>query len=155
MASAATMATTESDSGHTALAPREYTRPHIQRLPLAQADVDTARTFTRQCLEGWQFEDPGFASDVTLVVSELVGNAVQHAIAPEELRLIRHPGGVLVEVDDIGPGRPVPLPPSVERGHGRGLAIVDALACRWTVRERGSGRKTVRAVMGYPGAAAV
>lgn len=126
--------------------------PSVLSLPLRDADsaevAHSARAFTKQCLRHWHITDPSFVSDAALVVSELVSNALRHARGAEELRLVRRPGGVTVEVDDIGPGRPVQLPPSHVRGHGRGLAIVAALACRWSVQMRESGHKTVRAVLG-------
>ncbi|MGW8377625.1 ATP-binding protein [Streptomyces sp. ODS28] len=127
--------------------------PQVRRLPLYQADsaetAHSARAFAKQCLTHWHITDPSYVSDVALVVSELVTNAVRHASGAEELRIVRRGGGITIEVDDSGPGRPVELPQSQVRPHGRGMAIVSALACRWSVQMRESGRKTVRAVLGH------
>ncbi|GGS30272.1 hypothetical protein GCM10010171_24740 [Actinokineospora fastidiosa] len=107
---------------------------------LADQVAEVRRWVTRELpeLEGTQL-----LGDIQLVVTELVGNAYEHADRPFRLRLVR-PGAhsVRVEVDD-----PSPDPPALGRSRfgdirGRGLIIVDALAVTWGV-EPGSSGKTV------------
>lgn len=85
-----------------------------------------ARRTARGRLEGWQVPDET-ADDVLLVVSELVTNALSHALPAVCMHLTRLPcGTVRVEVADGGPCgfRPERDPDAC----GRGLALVAALA---------------------------
>ena len=73
--------------------------------------------------------------DVTLLVSELVTNAVRHAEGGIVRLVVRLTEGVLrVEVHDPGHGfalRPAPSDPL--RASGWGLVLVEELADRWGV----------------------
>lgn len=76
--------------------------------------------------------------DATLLVSELITNAVRHAPTsdrPEaELRIRSDPGRVRVVVADPGGGFvPSPRLPTVYDGSGWGLYLVDRIADRWGV----------------------
>ncbi|HEX6400873.1 MAG TPA: ATP-binding protein [Actinomycetota bacterium] len=76
--------------------------------------------------------------DATLLVSELITNAVRHATTsdrPEvELRIRSEPGRVRVVVADPGGGFvPSPRLPTVSDGSGWGLYLVDRIADRWGV----------------------
>jgi len=76
--------------------------------------------------------------DATLLVSELVTNAVRHAPregVPEiELRLKLNPERVRVVVSDPGPGFfAEPRLPTASEGSGWGLYLVDRIADRWGV----------------------
>ena len=85
-----------------------------------------ARRTARGQLERWQVPDET-ADDVLLVVSELVTNALSHALPHVCMHLTRLPcGTVRVEVADGGPcgARPERDPDAC----GRGLALVAALA---------------------------
>jgi hypothetical protein len=77
---------------------------------------------------------------VALVVTELVTNSVKHAGASPELTLDWDGRILRIEVYDEGEGRPVVRPPDVTSTSGRGLALVDAVADRWGVEDRGSGK---------------
>lgn len=83
-------------------------------------------------------------SDVAVIVSELASNAVKHARTPFRLRLVQVDDSVLVRVDDslgehvVGTG-PAVVEASPDAPHGRGLALVSALAQRWGVRSQPSG----------------
>jgi anti-sigma regulatory factor (Ser/Thr protein kinase) len=84
---------------------------------------------------------PGRVDDATLLVSELVTNAVKYG-PEEQIRLIVDDDGERTRftVHDAGRG---PLPEIRDEGDpapgGHGLRLVDALADRWGV-ERGSTR---------------
>ena len=82
--------------------------------------------------------------DVHLMTSELVANSVRHAGADDDhvisldVTVVGHL--MHVGVADDGPGfDPGSVPtPDPSRGHGWGLAIVEALAARWGVVARPS-----------------
>lgn len=89
-------------------------------------------------------EQPQLVDAATLLVSELVGNALVHGAGRS---LVRMHGGldgtVRVSVWDRGPGLPRHLHVPRDSPGGRGLALVDACADRWGVQaggERGAGR---------------
>ncbi|AMW10277.1 hypothetical protein A4E84_12585 [Streptomyces qaidamensis] len=107
-------------------------------------------------LHTWGVPHGTDASDaVALIVAELAANAVTHGRVPGrdfELRLSLVGDSVRVEVTDTHSGPPSPAGPcGVARPgtldeHGRGLALVAALAERWEVLERKPAPgKTVRA----------
>jgi anti-sigma regulatory factor (Ser/Thr protein kinase) len=81
---------------------------------------------------------PKAREDAILLVSELVTNAVRHALGtglPEvELRIRNEPGRVRVMVSDPGDGFvPAPRLPTASEGSGWGLYLVDRIADRWGV----------------------
>ncbi|MFI0901252.1 ATP-binding protein [Streptomyces sp. NPDC020983] len=85
-----------------------------------------ARRSAEGLMERWRVP-AGTADDVLLVVSELVTNALNHALPAVCLHLSQLPCGILrVEVADGGP-RGVPLEREPDAG-GRGLTLVGALA---------------------------
>ncbi|MFB7656848.1 MULTISPECIES: ATP-binding protein [unclassified Streptomyces] len=109
-----------------------------------------ARVFTRDTLSGWSLDHRG--DDAVLVITELVSNAVAHALpsaaaGPPEVRLglALDPGHLTLTVSDPGDGAPVfqPFDDSALREHGRGLCIVDALAEEWGWTPRPPAGKTV------------
>ncbi|GAA4930545.1 ATP-binding protein [Streptomyces coeruleoprunus] len=94
--------------------------------------VGEARRITERTLGRWHVCRET-ADDVLLVVSELVTNAVEHAMPPIALRLgggDPSTGRVRVEVTDGGPAaREGEWAASCRDGeHGRGLYVVDRLA---------------------------
>jgi anti-sigma regulatory factor (Ser/Thr protein kinase) len=95
-------------------------------------EVRAARRFTsdwsRRC------GADGLGATLSLVVSELVTNAVEHARSTVELALaLVDRTTVRVEVADDGPGQPVVLDPGIGDEAGRGLVIVDGLVDRWGI----------------------
>jgi anti-sigma regulatory factor (Ser/Thr protein kinase) len=79
----------------------------------------------------------------TLLVSEIVSNAVIHAGSEMILTLDRDRMGVHVEVEDHGTGQPVapdPAAPVPDGPSGRGLKIVSELASAWGVRSTRDGK---------------
>ncbi|MFJ7074235.1 ATP-binding protein [Streptomyces sp. NPDC098781] len=112
---------------------------HVFSLPHSPDAVSSIRRRIRPVLAGWNLADE-VRDDVMLVVSELLTNAIVHALPPATLRLSRcREGGyeaVRVDVNDMGPAIPAqPSPCAVDPDeHGRGLDIVTALATRCGVR---------------------
>lgn len=112
---------------------------HVFALPYAPEAVSVVRRRARAALSTWNLPTR-VADDVLLVVSELVTNALVHAVPPATLRLSRVRadacGAVRVEVTDTGPTRPgrrsAPAPDPDE--HGRGLDIVATLSARCGTR---------------------
>ncbi|CAG6392643.1 ATP-binding protein [Streptomyces cocklensis] len=85
-----------------------------------------ARRSAQAVLDRWQLPEET-ASDVVLVISELVTNALNHALPAVCLHMSRLPcGTVRVEITDGGPcASPLQRDPG---DGGRGLALVQALA---------------------------
>lgn len=80
--------------------------------------------------------------DLSLLVTELVGNSLRHAgLGPDDLirvRIAHQRGSVRVEVVDPGPGfSPVQERPGRRQTSGRGLYLVDQVADRWGVERQG------------------
>ncbi|MEV0186075.1 ATP-binding protein [Streptomyces sp. NPDC050625] len=92
-----------------------------------------ARAITRALLEDWHV-DQDAAENVLLVVSELVTNAIEHALPPVALHLYRDPAEdhVWVGVTDGGPTQNdgVWTSSCTQEEHGRGLTVVKVLATR-------------------------
>lgn len=108
--------------------------------PVAHS-VAAARAFTLRTLQRWGVTD--CADDVAAVLSELLTNALRHALpgpdAPDEIsglgpiRLgLLHPGPcVLCAVADPSDQVPVPRQPDWQAETGRGLQVVTSLSHRW------------------------
>jgi DNA-binding NarL/FixJ family response regulator len=111
------------------------------RLPATLTSARDARVFAQATLAEWAVAD--IVDDVLLVITELVNNAVTHALSDCELRLSVNPLSLRVEVVDGGGGTPDPLPPSSTRNHGRGLHLIDALTAAWGFEPIPSGGKMV------------
>ncbi|MGA5701971.1 SpoIIE family protein phosphatase [Peterkaempfera bronchialis] len=105
----------------------------IAVLPLHQdrTTPSDARRFTRQTLAAWDLT--ALSDYAQLLVSELVTNAVLHAGAPKQLRLIRDRMFTL-EVADIGHQPPRLRRSSADDEGGRGMRLVNELAHRWGSR---------------------
>ncbi len=109
--------------------------------PAVAHSVTEARTFTLRTLRRWGATD--CADDVVAVVSELLTNALRHALPrpPDRpsigsmgaIRLgLLHPGPcVLCAVADPSNQVPVPRLPDWDAETGRGLQVVTSLSHRW------------------------
>jgi len=89
--------------------------------------------------------------DILLVCTELVSNAYDHARGPRDVRVELEAGGrvVRVEVDDGSPqALPAPGRSSAGPFRGRGLTLVERIASRWGVLNRGD-HKTVWAEFSF------
>jgi CheY-like chemotaxis protein/anti-sigma regulatory factor (Ser/Thr protein kinase) len=90
-----------------------------------------ARDAIREVLARWGYDE--IIEDASLVVSELVGNAVEHARTGSVVVINRSEGGLRIEVTDHGDADPVPEAPGADAERGRGLMIVSALETAWGV----------------------
>jgi two-component sensor histidine kinase len=106
-------------------------------------DVDIARDLTapataRRAIATLSDRlDPGVLRDATLLVSELISNAVKYGVGAILLRIrTRGRHRVLVEVRDEGGGfsPPVRRVSRFEPG-GFGFRLVDEIASRWGIQE--------------------
>jgi DNA-binding NarL/FixJ family response regulator len=101
-----------------------------------------ARRFVTQVLTG--FDDEGDLTDtVTLLVSELVTNAVLHAGSDVEVMVRLTATAARIEVTDDSEEAIAPRNATSDEDSGRGLALVGNLAQRWGVRPAPGGGKTV------------
>ncbi|MFJ2029740.1 ATP-binding protein [Streptosporangium sp. NPDC087985] len=107
-------------------------------LPADLEAVGKARRLAREALATWGM--PVVAEDVTMVVSELVSNAIVHGKAPITLSLHQYGRIVRGEVTDHSTVWPTPIPAGPNEEHGRGLAIVTAYADRWGVEPAQDGK---------------
>ncbi|MEB3964595.1 ATP-binding protein [Streptomyces kunmingensis] len=112
-------------------------------MPRGSSAARWARRLTRSFLAGRSDEA---AADAELVVSELVTNAARVSEHRCRMSLRMDAGELIVEVRDDGPGLPQLKPASPTAESGRGIALVHALAQRWSVLPDRRGGKTVRAV---------
>ena len=91
--------------------------------------VASARRLAARTMRTWallEHEEP-----VTAIVAELVANAVRHAGTALELRLLRRPGTIRIEVRDrssVPPRMSVPGP--LDEGR-RGLYLVNEYSSNW------------------------
>ncbi|MDX3435587.1 ATP-binding protein [Streptomyces stelliscabiei] len=119
-----------------------------------------ARSFTRDVLTAWQFED--LMDQAVLIVSELTTNAERHGRRNEgaegassgsqgkggeeiTLTLAVQADVVTIEVEDNSPYAPVQRAPEQDATSGRGLCLVSAMADGWTTRptEDGTGKRVL------------
>ncbi|MFE5662622.1 ATP-binding protein [Streptomyces niveus] len=136
-------------------------RVFAQRFSSTPLGARLARHLALHRLHDWGIPYGSGPSDTAaLLVAELATNAVTHGRVPRrdfELRLSLDPYArtLCIDVSDARgecrPPRPgeVAVPQGVADG-GWGLFLVESLADRWTVLERGQVGKTVRAELDLP-----
>lgn len=110
----------------------------IELAPRLQS-AQTARRFVHDRCADWGCQEMEDAA--TLIVSELVTNAILHAATPAELRAQWSDGVLRLEVLDNAEGRP-PHPRVADEydENGRGLFLVDALSAAWGVESTENGK---------------
>jgi hypothetical protein len=127
--------------------------PRIAARPLSAdaGSVRAARDFTVATLRGWGAAEAG--SDIAVVVSELLTNALRHAVPadlgsrwPVRLGLLQRGPWVLCAVADPSPAVPVPQAPDSLDETGRGLQMICALSERWGYTALGDAGKAVWAM---------
>jgi anti-sigma regulatory factor (Ser/Thr protein kinase) len=116
----------------------------------------TARTWVGESVLSMMPTAPGTThvlDDLEIIVSELVTNSVLAGCSRLHVSLHVTDECVHLEVGDDASGWPTVLEASPSDAHGRGLAIVAALASEWGVRDSG-GVKVVWAELPVPGSRA-
>jgi DNA-binding NarL/FixJ family response regulator len=113
-----------------------------QRFDQDTQSARAARRFVMQALSDYD-EDGDLTDTVTLLVSELVTNAVVHAGSDVEVMVRLTPSAARIEVTDASPQSVAPRDAASDEDSGRGLALVGTLAQRWGVRPAPGGGKTV------------
>lgn len=101
-------------------------------IPLGTGDsaaVPLLRALARRILTEWKIPE-AVIDDVELSLSELATNALIHTTGPVRVRLAYRRGTVRLEVADTSTHRPEGALSGTDADHGRGLAIVAALANR-------------------------
>jgi len=113
----------------------------LATLPAAGQAAGMARRRVSDALAWWGFRH--LEETATLLVSELVSNAVRHARAGGSglgLRIEAAGGWLRIEVYDGDPRPPRPRSPSGLDESGFGFVLVEALAGKWGVRETATGK---------------
>ncbi|TQS27212.1 ATP-binding protein [Microbispora sp. KK1-11] len=109
------------------------------RLPADAPSAGRARRLVGERLSAWGMEN---LSDVTqLLVSELVTNVLRHTCCGDlVVRLSAVEGLLRCEVEDCDGGTPEVARPSAADEHGRGLRLLESLACCWGAERTRQGK---------------
>jgi anti-sigma regulatory factor (Ser/Thr protein kinase) len=113
-------------------------RPASTSLAPAPTAPREARRFVHDRLPRHASED--LVGIVELLTCEAVTNAVLHARTRIDLRLEQTPQHVRVEVADRSPALPRPRHHDDAATTGRGMHLIDSLACAWGVEPRGDAK---------------
>ena len=127
-------------------------------VPVVRADqVRGARDFTVGTLRRWGVAER--CDDVAVVVSELLTNALRHALPavaqagagwPVQLGLLQRGRCITCAVADPSRVAPVPGEPGYLAETGRGLHVIAALSDRWGFITSGDGGKVIWALFSIP-----
>lgn len=113
--------------------PRPTGHPgYSQTLPREPESAAVARRLVCTALAAWGLDD--LIEDATLVISELVSNAVEHGRLPSIRVIVNRPteNWVHLGVIDRSKALPTMRPGSnSDQIRGRGLVLVDAVTERW------------------------
>jgi anti-sigma regulatory factor (Ser/Thr protein kinase) len=110
-------------------------------LPPSARSVPVARHLAREVLLAWRA--PQDATDVELLVTELVANVVDHVRGESvlSLELEYSDGWLRIAVADGSAVRPVVGELRGDQPRGRGMQIVDAIADEWGVEDVDGGKR--------------
>jgi anti-sigma regulatory factor (Ser/Thr protein kinase) len=117
---------------------------HVGPLPHIPETICVVRQRARAALAHWNLS-PDTDEDALLVISELLTNAILHALPPAALRLseirVDECSARRIEVTDAGPAVPAAasIPEIDPDEHGRGVGIVTALSARCGMRIHSGG----------------
>ena len=113
-------------------------RERRRQFPSAPVSAGRARAFVESVLAGAGLDQ--LASTATLLVSELVANAILHSGTPLEVLVQCGDDRVRVEVHDGNPQLPVRKHYSNMSGTGRGLMLVERMADGWGADRTAAGK---------------
>jgi ABC-type transporter Mla MlaB component len=99
-----------------------------QLMPEPGAPRHARNLVTEACL-GWGL--PELVGPASLIASELVTNAVEHAGTPMTLRISRRDRYVHIALRDGSPVEPAPRRALITESGGRGLLLVSSVAVDW------------------------
>ncbi|MEV0972018.1 SpoIIE family protein phosphatase [Microtetraspora glauca] len=106
-------------------------------VPADPAAVSGIRAAVTRQLADWDIEELTFSTE--LMISELVTNAIRHAGAPIQVRLLRDRTLICEVSDGSGTSPRLRRAATTDEG-GRGLFLVAQLAQRWGTRHTASGK---------------
>jgi serine/threonine-protein kinase RsbW len=109
-------------------------------LPAESHSVRLARHAAHVVLTAWRLAH--VEETAVLIVSELVTNAVRHAAGTDVIEVDLHATRtwLRIEIQDTDRRWPQPRVPGGFEESGFGFVLVDALACKWGVRETEAGK---------------
>ncbi|MET9127139.1 ATP-binding protein [Streptomyces sp. NPDC004528] len=112
-----------------------------ESLPRMAESASMARDMVRQAVETWGLA--GLADSATLVVTELVANAVMHAQCDTIRVTVTRVGQqrVRVAVIDRAPASELPQQTDPLAEGGRGLFLVEAMSAEWGIDDLGWGKR--------------
>jgi anti-sigma regulatory factor (Ser/Thr protein kinase) len=108
-------------------------------LPADAASAGVARRFVDRTLLAWGLD--GVADTATLLVSELVANAILHARSRLEVVVRQTPRVLRIEVHDSSGRLPARKHYSEDAATGRGLLLVETLAAGWGADPTADGKR--------------
>ena len=138
--------------------PDDFERPHVERTPAPTTSeaaatfpaepvaVTECRHFVRDMLAVWQAQD--LSSDAELLTSELVANAVRHAMSDAHVQLTWSDPTLRIAVHDGTHAPPVLVEEPDE--HGYGLRLIASIAEAFGIEQQDDG-KVVWCELGRPG----
>ena len=126
-------------AAHDVLAPVPTATVAVDLPRDATAGLVARRALLDAC-RSWGLADEDWVDDASLLVTELVGNAVRHTGGQPALQLDRYADVVAVVVVDGSDRLPRASSADGLADGGRGLQVVEALAERWGVERRPGGK---------------
>jgi anti-sigma regulatory factor (Ser/Thr protein kinase) len=119
----------------------EVTRSRQLSLPVAAHAPRLARRATSEALLAWGIVH--VQETAALLVSELVTNAVRHTRTGSPIMVLRLEAALTtlrIEVQDADPRLPQPRRSAGMDESGFGFVLVEALACKWGLRDTPAGK---------------
>ncbi|MEU0844813.1 ATP-binding protein [Streptomyces sp. NPDC005962] len=113
--------------------PRPTGHPgYSQTLPREPESAAVARKLVRTALTAWGLDE--LIEDATLVITELVSNAVDHGRLQSIRVVVNRPTENWVRLGVVDRSKALPMMRTDSNGdqvRGRGLVLVDAVTVRW------------------------
>ena len=109
-----------------------------QEFPPTPASAGEARRFVDSAMADADLDDLAYTA--TMLVSELVANAILHTSTPVTVVVAPDRDRVRIEVHDGSPKLPVRKHYSDMSGTGRGLMLVERMAATWGSNRTGGGK---------------